>query len=184
MSERPRREDADEATTRTRIEFTDSPVVTTTVRLFAPFVLTYGLFTLFHGTASVGGGFQGGVVGGAMIITVAFAFGIRRTAEWLDERALVALVVAGPIVFGVVALAGLASGGAFLQLDVLPIPKATVYATEAIEIGIGATVSAVIVVLFLRIADGYREPDVETPADLEAPGDVAPSSGAGGSSDD
>ncbi|WP_227133164.1 MnhB domain-containing protein [Halorubellus salinus] len=184
MSDRNRSEGADDTTTRTRSEFTDSPVVTTTVRLLAPFVLTYGLFTLFHGTASVGGGFQGGVVGGAMVITVAFAFGIRPTAEWLDERALVALVVAGPVVFGVVALAGLASGGAFLQLDVLPIPKATVYATEAIEIGIGATVAAVIVVLFLRIADGYREPTVETPADLEGPGDADPSVGAGGASDD
>ena len=144
-----------------RTTFTDSPVVTTTVRLLAPFVLTYGLFTLFHGTASVGGGFQGGVVGGAMVITIAFAFGIRPTARWLDDRALLALVVAGPVVFGVVALAGLAAGGAFLQLDVLPIPNPTVYATEAVEIGIGATVAAVIVVLFVRIADGYLEPGAE-----------------------
>jgi multicomponent Na+:H+ antiporter subunit B len=152
-----------------RTTFTDSPVVTTTVRLLAPFVLTYGLFTLFHGTASVGGGFQGGVVGGAMVITIAFAFGIRPTAGWLDDRALLALVVAGPVVFGVVALAGLAAGGAFLQLDVLPIPKATVYATEAVEIGIGATVAAVIVVLFVRIADGYLEPGDEPAGETASP---------------
>jgi multicomponent Na+:H+ antiporter subunit B len=137
----------------TRAPYTDSPVVTTTVRLLAPFVLTYGLFTLFHGTSSVGGGFQGGVVAAAMVVTVAFALGIRQTAAWLDRRALAALVVAGPLVFGVVALAGIALGGAFL-----PIPKATVYATEAIEVGIGATVAAVIVVLFVRMADGYEEP--------------------------
>ena len=142
----------------TRAPYTDSPVVTTTVRLLAPFVLTYGLFTLFHGTSSVGGGFQGGVVAAAMVVTVAFALGIRQTAAWLDRRALAALVVAGPLVFGVVALAGIALGGAFLQFDVLPIPKATVYATEAIEVGIGATVAAVIVVLFVRMADGYEEP--------------------------
>jgi multicomponent Na+:H+ antiporter subunit B len=142
----------------TRSPYTDSPVVTTTVRLLAPGVLTYGLFTLFHGTSSVGGGFQGGVIAAAMVVTVAFALGIRRTAAWLDRRALSALVAAGPVVFGVVALAGVALGGAFLQLDVLPIPKATVYATEAIEVGIGATVAAVIVVLFVRIADGYEEP--------------------------
>jgi multicomponent Na+:H+ antiporter subunit B len=146
----------------TRTPYTDSPVVTTTVRLLAPFVLTYGLFTLFHGTSSVGGGFQGGVVAAAMVVTVAFALGIRRTAAWLDRRALAALVAAGPLVFGAVALTGIALGGAFLQFDVLPIPKATVYATEAVEVGIGATVAAVIVVLFVRIADGYEEPD---PAD-------------------
>ena len=138
--------------------YTDSPVVTTTVRLLSPFVLTYGLFTLFHGTKSVGGGFQGGVVAAAMVVTLAFALGIRQTAAWLDRRALLALVVAGPVVFGIVAIAGILAGGAFLQLDVLPIPKATIYGTEAIEIGIGATVAAVVVLLFVRIADGYVEP--------------------------
>ena len=142
----------------TQRAYTDSPVVTTTVRLLAPFVLTYGLFTLFHGTKSVGGGFQGGVVAAAMVVTLAFALGIRQTAAWLDRRVLLALVVAGPLVFGVVALAGVLAGGAFLQLDVLPIPKAVVYGTEAIEIGIGATVAAVVVLLFVRIADGYAEP--------------------------
>jgi multicomponent Na+:H+ antiporter subunit B len=142
----------------TRAPYTDSPVVTTTVRLLAPFVLTYGFFTLLHGTSSVGGGFQGGVVAAATVITLAFALGIRQTADWLDGRALAALVVAGPLVFGVVALAGIAAGGAFLQLDVIPVPKATVYATEAVEVGIGATVGAVIVALFVRIADGYEEP--------------------------
>jgi multicomponent Na+:H+ antiporter subunit B len=164
-------------------EFTESPVVTTTVRILAPFVLTYGLFTLFHGTASVGGGFQGGVVGGAMVITVAFAFGIRPTAAWLDDRALLALVVAGPIVFGVVAIAGLAAGGAFLQLDVLPVPKPSVYATEAIEIGIGATVAAVIVVLFVRIADGYREPGTDEATAGSDPADTVDATVGGGSDD-
>jgi multicomponent Na+:H+ antiporter subunit B len=141
-----------------RSAYTDSPVVTTTVRLLAPFVLTYGLFTLFHGTSSTGGGFQGGVLAAAMVVTLAFALGIRQTAAWFSDRALLALVVTGPLVFGVVALAGLAFGGAFLQLDVLPIPKSVVYGTELIEVGIGATVAAVVVVLFVRIADGYAEP--------------------------
>jgi multicomponent Na+:H+ antiporter subunit B len=142
-------------------------VVTTTVRLLAPFVLTYGLFTLFHGTASVGGGFQGGVVAAAMVVTVAFAFGIRQTAAWLDQRLLAAAVASGLVVFGVVATLGLVFGGAFLQFDVVPIPKATVYATEAIEVGIGATVAAVIVVLFVRIADGYHEPEASAATDRE-----------------
>ncbi|MFC5368395.1 MnhB domain-containing protein [Salinirubrum litoreum] len=149
--------------------FTDSPVVTTTVRLLSPFVLTFGLFTMFHGTTSVGGGFQGGVVAAAMVITVAFALGFAPTANWIDARALGALVASGVVVFGVVALAGLAFGGAFLQLDVLPIPNATVYATEAIEVGIGATVGAVIVVLFVRIGEGNTETTETVSADSARP---------------
>jgi multicomponent Na+:H+ antiporter subunit B len=130
----------------------ESPVVVTTVRLLSPFVLTFALFTLFHGTASVGGGFQGGVVAAAVVVTLAFGFGIRDTAAWLSGDRLLALAVAGPLVFGAVALAGVAAGGAFLQFDVLPLPKASVYATEAVELGIGATVGAVVVVLFANLA--------------------------------
>jgi multicomponent Na+:H+ antiporter subunit B len=130
----------------------DSPVVITTVRLLSPFVLTFALFTLFHGTTSVGGGFQGGVVAAAVVVTLAFAFGLRDVAAWLRAGPLLALLVAGPVVFGAVALAGLATGGAFLQFDTLPIPKASVYATEAIELGIGATVGAVIVALVVGLS--------------------------------
>lgn len=131
----------------------DSPVVTATVKVLAPFVLTFALFTLFHGTSSVGGGFQGGVVAAAVVVMLAFAFGIRATAAWLSPRPLLVLAAAGPLVFGLVALAGIAAGGSFLQFDVLPIPKASVYATEAIELGIGATVGGVIVVLFANLAE-------------------------------
>jgi multicomponent Na+:H+ antiporter subunit B len=129
----------------------------TTARLLAPFVLTFALFTLFHGTSSVGGGFQGGVVAAATVVTLAFTFGVRDTAAWLSPGRLVALLAAAPLVFGAIALAGVAFGGDFLQLDVLPIPKASVYATEAIELGIGATVGAVLVVLFVNLYDSPEE---------------------------
>lgn len=135
----------------------DSAVVMPTVRLLSPFVLTFALFTLFHGTSSVGGGFQGGVVAASVVVMFAFAFGTQDTVAWLRSGVLVGLAAAAPIVFGVVALAGIASGGAFLQFDRLPIPKASVYATEAIELGIGATVAAVVVILFVTLAERPTE---------------------------
>jgi multicomponent Na+:H+ antiporter subunit B len=141
----------------TRPDGPTSPVVTTTVRVLSPFVLTFALFTLFHGTSSVGGGFQGGVVAAAVVVTLAFAFGVRTTAAWLSGRRMLALVVSGPLVFAAVALAGVAAGGAFLQFDVLPVAKASVYATEAIELGIGATVGAVVVVLFVNLSESPGE---------------------------
>jgi multicomponent Na+:H+ antiporter subunit B len=129
----------------------DSPVVTTTVRLLSPFVLTFALFTLLHGTSSVGGGFQGGVVAAAVVVTLAFGFGIRDTVAWLSGGRLVALLVAAPLAFGVVAVAGVAAGDAFLGFERLPIPKSSVYATELVEVGIGASVAAVVVVLFASL---------------------------------
>lgn len=143
----------------------DSPVVVVTVRVLAPFVLTFALFTLFHGTSSVGGGFQGGVVAAAVVVMLAFAFGVRDTATWLSSGVLRALVVSAPLVFAAIALWGVASGGAFLQFDTLPVPKASVYATEAIELGIGATVGAVIVVLFVTLAGPTTESEGEVRTD-------------------
>jgi multicomponent Na+:H+ antiporter subunit B len=148
----------------------DSPVVMTTVRVLAPFVLTFALFTLFHGTSSVGGGFQGGVIVAGTVVTLAFAFGVRDTVAWLSQPVLRALVAAAPLIFAAIALAGVASGGAFLQFDRLPIPKASVYATEAIELGIGATVGAVIVVLFVALAGPAAASDAETGTDVGTDG--------------
>jgi multicomponent Na+:H+ antiporter subunit B len=134
--------------------YTDSVVVTKTVRAVVPFVLTFGLFTLLHGTSSVGGGFQGGVVLGAAVVTLAFGFGLDRTWAVLDKGLLTGLAVSGVVVFGAVAFAGLALGGSFLRLDAFPVPKSTVYATELVEVGIGFTVAGVVVVLFFELAGG------------------------------
>lgn len=149
----------------------ESPIVTTTVRVLCPFVLTYGLYTLFHGTTSAGGGFQGGVLAASMIVMLAFAIGIGQTASWLEETTVEVLASAGLLLFGLVAITGIVFGGGFLHLGVFPIPKATVYATEAIEVGIGATVAAVVVTVFVALAEGYEEPAATGTDRRQAPSD-------------
>jgi multicomponent Na+:H+ antiporter subunit B len=134
--------------------YTDSVVVTKTVRAVVPFMLTFGLFTLLPGTCSGGGGFLGGVVLGAAVVTLAFGFGLDQTWRVLDKGLLTGLAASGVVVFGAVAFAGLALGGSFLRLDAFPIPKSTVYATELVEVGIGFTVAGVVVVLFFELAGG------------------------------
>jgi len=128
----------------------DGVVVAKAVRAVAPFVVTFGLFTMFHGTKSVGGGFQGGVVVAGAVVALAFAFGVRETRRALDARLIVGAAGAGVLTFGAVALASLPFGGAFLELTALPV--APVYAVEAVELGIGATVASVVVVLFFELA--------------------------------
>ncbi|MGM0591368.1 MAG: MnhB domain-containing protein [Halobacteriota archaeon] len=128
----------------------DSVVVTKTVRVVTPFVVTLGLFTMFHGTKSVGGGFQGGVIVASAVVTLGFAFGVRETWRALDARLLVGAASAGVLTFGAVALTSLALGGAFL--DVTGLPVAPVYGVEAVELGIGVTVASVVVVLFFQLA--------------------------------
>lgn len=137
----------------------ESVVVTKTVRLVVPFIATYGLFVAFHGTGSVGGGFQGGVVLASAFVTIAFGFGIEATWAWLRRSLLLPLAIAGVGGFTVVALGSLAFGGAILELGSFPVAKAVVYGIEVVELAIAATVTATAVVLFFALARGVESPD-------------------------
>ncbi|MEW6081985.1 MAG: MnhB domain-containing protein [Bacillota bacterium] len=46
-----------------------------------PFVQMYGLYVLFHGHLTPGGGFSGGMVIGLCFILVALAFGMERAVK-------------------------------------------------------------------------------------------------------
>lgn len=137
----------------------ESVVVTRSVRLLVPFVLTFGLYTMFHGTASVGGGFQGGVVVGATIVTLAFAFGPDQVGEWLRERDVLAVATTGVVAFALVGVLTVLLGGRFLDFGVLPLTKAFVYGVEFVEVGIGVTVAATVVVLLLAVTGHYGGPE-------------------------
>ena len=153
--------------------YVESPVIMTTVRVVAPFVLTYGLFITFHGAGSPGGGFQGGAIMGTVVLMLAFAFGIEATRRWMSNRLVVGLVCGGVALFTLIGLGTLALGGRFLEytrygevLDPIvafPDNELVKWGMEAVEIGgIAAIVSGVIVGLFFVTAAGWA---METAAD-------------------
>nr|WP_303648807.1 MnhB domain-containing protein [Haloarchaeobius litoreus] len=133
----------------------ESVVVTKAVRLVAPFVFTFGLFVTFHGASSVGGGFQGGVVVASVVVTIAFAFGVDQTARWLDRAVLTTCGTLGVVAFAAVAVGPLAFGGTPFELTAYPGAKGPLYAIEVVEVGIGVTVAATVVVLFFEISGGF-----------------------------
>jgi len=142
-----------------RSPYVESPVIMTTVRIVAPFALTYGLVLTFHGADSPGGGFQGGAVIGATILMIAFAFGIEPTRDWLANRTVVLLSAGGVLVFGAVGLLPMLTGGRFLQhavFETVGIPRK--YGLEAMEIGgIAPIVAGIVVGLFFVIAAGVHD---------------------------
>ncbi|WP_440988324.1 MnhB domain-containing protein [Haloarchaeobius baliensis] len=133
----------------------ESVVVTKAVRLVAPFVFTFGLFVTFHGASSVGGGFQGGVVVASVVVTIAFAFGVDQTARWLDRAVLTTCGTLGVVAFAAVGVGPLAFGGTPFELTAYPGAKGPLYAVEVVEVGIGVTVAATVVVLFVEISGGF-----------------------------
>lgn len=135
--------------------YVESTIIMTTVRVVAPFVLTFGLFVMLHGADSPGGGFQGGVVVGAVVMMLGFAFGIEATREWIDERLLAALATGGVATFVLVGIGSIVAGGTFLEYRIYPINHASKYAIELVELAIGAIVSSVVVGLFFVVAVGF-----------------------------
>ncbi|WP_336037147.1 MnhB domain-containing protein [Halobacterium yunchengense] len=152
--------DADEAveTAGDLRDYVESPIIMATVRVVSPFVFTYGLFVMFHGADSAGGGFQGGVIVATVMLMLGIAFGIDPLREWVGESALVALLVVGVAVFLGIGVGTVALGGGFLEYRVvgteLGVPDAVKYGIEAVELAIGVIVASTITGLFFAIDAG------------------------------
>ncbi|WP_224447242.1 MnhB domain-containing protein [Haloprofundus salilacus] len=152
---------ADDATDRIvhndeQTPYVESTIIMTTVRVVVPFILTLGLFVMFHGADSAGGGFQGGAIAGTVVLLLAFAFGIGPVRDWLNPAVVLGLVVVGVGTFLAVALGSMLLGGEFLQYSAYPVYHASKYGIELVELGIGAVVAGIITGLFFLIAAGFE----------------------------
>lgn len=137
--------------------YVESTIIMTTVRVVAPFVLTFAMFIMFHGADSPGGGFQGGVIAGSVVMMLAFAYGIESTRQWLDVRVVAALASGGVLVFAGIGLGSILLGGQFLQYtEYQPYyAEASKYGIELVELGIGGIVASVAIGLFFLLAAGF-----------------------------
>lgn len=137
-------------------------IIQTVTRLLTPFVQLFALYVIAHGHYSPGGGFQGGCILGASFILMAVANDISFVKKRLPERLNTALISAGVLAYAGIGLACLLLGANFLDYGilhkVLPVDavKARALATLGVEIGVGITVMAVMVSIFLNLLSGGR----------------------------
>ena len=152
--------------------YVESTIIMTTVRAIAPFVFTFGLFVMFHGAESAGGGFQGGALVAAAVLLLAFAFGIESTRAWLAGPLVRTAIAGGGAAFAIIGLATVALDGAFLEYVAYGYGSTgTKYGIELVELGIGAVVSGVLVGLFFSLAGGDFEPALGGDAEAETGGE-------------
>lgn len=131
-----------------------------------PFLLMFGLYIIFHGSSSPGGGFQGGVVIGAAYILFAIGIDSRKARMSVPEKALNTLRSSGALVYICIGFLGIVLGYAFLANRVAGIPPqgalGSVFSGGAllgINIGVGTTVSSVVITLFYAFLEFTMEED-------------------------
>ncbi|ERG96706.1 Na(+)/H(+) antiporter subunit B [Haloquadratum walsbyi] len=146
--------------------YVESTVIMTTVRLVVPFIFTFGLFVMFHGADSAGGGFQGGVIVASTVLLLAFAFGIDATRRWIEGPLIRTAIATGSGLFIIIGLGSILVNGQFLEYAAYDIGTTGIkYGIELVELGIGSIVSGVLIGLFYTLARG----DMLTQGDITQP---------------
>ena len=78
--------------------YRDDPIAMSVVRIILPVIIVFGVYILFNGHLSPGGGFSGGAILGAGFILYAMVFGEDRAAKLLTPK-VIRVVTAGSLSF-------------------------------------------------------------------------------------
>ena len=137
-------------------------IIKTICRLITPIIQLYALYVIAHGHYSPGGGFQGGCILAASFILMVLAYDIKEVKKRMSEKLNTVLCSLGVIIFAGIGLLCLILGANYLDYGILHkiLPVDPAHARSlgilGVEIGVGFTVMAVMVSIFLNIASGGK----------------------------
>ncbi len=133
-------------------------VVRVTAKLLIPYILLFALYVQFHGDYGPGGGFQAGVIGAAGLILYGLVFGPERLRRVARPSVVHFLAAFGVLLYAGVGVVSMLKGGNFLDYGVLahdPLHGQHL-GILLIELGVGITVSAVMLTIFLSFSGRGR----------------------------
>jgi multicomponent Na+:H+ antiporter subunit B len=121
--------------------------------------MLFGLYVIFFGHYSPGGGFQGGTLLAASVLLIRLAGGRRVSRLQIQEFATTPLAVFGVIIYFATGLVAMVMGGYFLDYEMLPFtgmePAMVRYwGILIIEVGIGLAVMAILVMIYDNMVKG------------------------------
>ena len=131
-------------------------------KLLIPFIFLFALYVQFHGDYGPGGGFQAGVIFASGIVLYTLIFGLERAQSVISLRVVEVLFSFGVILYASVGIAGILKGGQFLEYGVLahdPVHGQHL-GILVIELGVGITVTAVVIAIFFSFV-GRSEVDAQ-----------------------
>jgi len=128
-------------------------------KMLIPFILMFALYVQFHGDFGPGGGFQAGVIFSSAIVLYTMVFGLDAALKVISFAWLRFFAALGGLVFGATGVLALVSGKNFLDYHALaedPI-RAQHLGVLLVEVGVGITVAAVIILVFMSFTRQMAE---------------------------
>jgi multicomponent Na+:H+ antiporter subunit B len=128
-------------------------------KLLLPLILLFALYVQFHGDYGPGGGFQAGVIFGAGFILYALIYGLDNARRLMPPWLLRIGISLGVLIYAGVGLLGLLLGGNYLDYGILDHhdpAHGQHLGILLVELGVGITVSAVMVTIFYAFAGRGR----------------------------
>jgi len=133
-------------------------IIQTVCRLLIPFIQVFGLYVIAHGHSSPGGGFQGGVILGASFILLCLSHDLQELRKRMPLKTILLFCSLGVMIYAGIGFLCLLLGGAYLDYGKLHLlfPVNEIQSRSlgifGIEVGVGITVMAVMVSIFLNLA--------------------------------
>lgn len=123
-----------------------------------PVIALFAFYVQFHGDYGPGGGFQAGVILSVAFIYYALVYGLKTTEEILPAHVLRLLASTGVLLYAGTGVASLLLGENFLDYDPLSSEPAAGQhlGILVIELGVGITVSSVMLMIFYAFAGRGR----------------------------
>ena len=151
------------------------PIVRVVTKLLIPYILLFALYVQFHGDFGPGGGFQAGVIMASALILYGLVFGLpaahKVAPPWLIEK----LIALGVLVYAGTGVATMLLGENFLDYDALDhhvltevavagekihfLPSGQHLGIFLVEVGVGITVTAVMIMIFYCFAGREQTSD-------------------------
>jgi len=137
-----------------RIGLAQGSVQRVGAKILVPYILLFALYVQFHGDFGPGGGFQAGVIFAAGIVLFALIFGLEAAYRVVSPNIVLNLVALGVLLYGAVGVVSLVRGSNYLDYDVLSHDPmlGQHLGILLVELGVGITVTAVMVALFYGFA--------------------------------
>ena len=132
----------------------DNIVLRVVAKIIIPVIFLFAFYVQFHGDYGPGGGFQAGVIFAAGMILYGLIFGISSLQRLISAHILYPFIALGLLLFAAVGFVSIPLGKNYLDYDALskdPLAGQHV-GIFLIELGVGITVAAVMITIFIAFA--------------------------------